>query len=204
MKNKNEKIFNQVIDKKFLDQKEYCSYFKKKFKIQNISYLTPKLTLHIKKNNYTIKSDNLKNITDFKIKKVKNNLPQLNSNYKVDDLVADLNISINSFKERIKRFKLSINKINQTAFFILIKKTNKIYHINFKELVCEEFKYKKNSIKKKFKNSLILKTDLNIIANILNRKLHMNNCIIGFCLNWERYPKYYNSELNTALNFFHK
>ena len=204
LKNKNEKIFNQVIDKKFLDQKEYCSYFKKKFKIQNISYLTPKLTLHIKKNNYIIKSDNLKNITDFKIKKVKNNFPQLNSNYKVDDLVADLNISINSLKERIKRFKLSINKINQTAFFILIKKTNKIYYINLKELVCEEFKYKKNSIKKKFKNSLILKTDLNIIANILNRKLHMNNCIIGFCLNWERHPNYYNSELDTALNFFHK
>jgi len=57
----------------------------------------------------------------------------------------------------------------------------------------------------KFTNSLILKVDLNIIANILNRKLHINNCIIGFKLNWERYPKnYYNSELNDSLNFLHK
>ena len=204
LKNKNEKIFNQTIDKKFLDTKEYCNYFKEKFKFQKISYLNPEHTLHIKKNNYLIKSDNYRNIINFNIKKVKSNFPQLNSKYSVDDLVKDLNISINSLYERIKRYKLSINKINQTAFFILIKKINKIYYINLKELVCEEFKYKKNSIKNKFKNSLILKTDLNIIANILNRKLHMNNCIIGCWLNWERNTNFYNSELDFALNFFHK
>ena len=119
-------------------------------------------------------------------------------------MAKDLNISINLLSERIKKNKLSINKINQTAFFILIKNINKIYYINLKELVCEEFKGKKNSIKNKFKNSLILKTDLNIIGNILNRKLHMNNCIIGCWLNWERNPNFYNSELDFALNFLHK
>ena len=86
----------------------------------------------------------------------------------------------------------------------MIKKINKIFYINFQESMCKEVKYKKDEIKKKFKNSLILKTDLKIIANILNRKLHINNCIIGFSLNWERNPNYYNSELYTALNFFHK
>lgn len=204
LKNKSEKIFNQVIDKKFLDPKQYSDYFKKKFKIQNISYLKPELSLHIKKNHYKIKSDNQKNITDFNIKKAKYNFPQLNSKYKINDLAKDLNISINLFIERIKKNKLSINKINQTAFFILIKNINKIYYINLKELVCEEFKGKKNSIKNKFKNSLILKTDLNIIGSILNRKLHMNNCIIGCWLNWERNSNFYNSELDFALNFFHK
>ena len=204
LKNKSEKIFNQVIDKKFLDPKQYSDYFKKKFKIQNISYLKPELSLHIKKNHYKIKSDNQKNITDFNIKKAKYNFPQLNSKYKINDLAKDLNISINLFIERIKKNKLSINKINQTAFFILIKNINKIYYINLKELVCEEFKGKKNSIKNKFKNSLILKTDLNIIGSILNRKLHMNNCIIGCWFNWERNPNFYNSELDFALNFLHK
>lgn len=204
LKNKNEKIFHQVIDKKFLDQKEYCIFFKKRFKFQNISYLNPKLTLHIKENNYIIKSDNQKNIIDFNIKKLKSNFPKINSNYKVNDLVSDLNIAVNSLKQRINRYKLSINKINQTAFFILIKKINKIFYINLQESVCEEVKYKKDEIKKKFKKSLILKTDLKMIANILNRKLHINNCIIGCSLNWERNPNYYNSELSTALNFFHK
>ena len=81
-------------------------------------------------------------------------------------------------KERIYKYKFSIGKINQTEFFILINK---------------------------FKNYLILKIDLNIIANILNRKSHINNCIIGFNLNWEIYPKnHYNSELNGTLNFLHK
>ena len=112
LKNKNEKIFHQVIDKKFLDQKKYCIFFKKRFKFQNISYLNPKLTLHIKKNNYVIKSDNQKNIIDFNIKKLKTNFPKINSNYKVVDLVSDLNIAVNSLKQRINRYKLSINKIN--------------------------------------------------------------------------------------------
>ena len=204
LKNKNEKIFYQVIDKKFLDQKEYCIFFKKRFKFHNISYLNPKLTLHIKKNNYVIKSDNLKNITDFNIKKLKSNFPKINSNYNIYDLVSDLNIAVNSLKQRINRYKLSINKINQTAFFILIKKINKIFYINIQKSECREVEYKKDEIKKKFKNSLILKTDLKILANILNRKLHINNCIIGFSLNWERNLNYYNDELYTALNFFHK
>ena len=204
LKNKNEKIFYQVIDKKFLDQKEYCIFFKKRFKFYNISYLNPKLTLHIKKNNYVIKSDNIKNITDFNIKKLKSNFPKINSNYNIYDLVSDLNIAVNSLKQRINRYKLSINKINQTAFFILIKKINKIFYINIQKSECREVEYKKDEIKKKFKNSLILKTDLKILANILNRKLHINNCIIGFSLNWERNPNYSNNELYTALNFFHK
>ena len=148
----NEKIFQKVVDKKFLDQKEYCIFFKKKFKFKNISYLNPKLTLHIKKNNYAIKSDNLKNITDFNIKKLKSNFPKINPNYKLDDLVKDLNIAVNSLKQKINSYKLSINKINQTAFFILIKKINKIFYINLKDSVCEEVKYKKDEIKKKFKN----------------------------------------------------
>ena len=59
-------------------------------------------------------------------------------------------------------------------------------------------------IKKEFKKSLVLKIDLKIISNILNRKLHINNGQIGLQLNWERYPNHYNQELYDALNFFHK
>ena len=204
LKNKNEKLFNQIIDKKFLNQKEYSDFFAKKFKIKNIRYLKSNQTLNVKNNEYKVKSDNSKNIRDFKIKKIKSNFPKLNSNYNIDDLISDLTISINSFNGRINKYQLNIDKINQTAFFVLINKINKIYRIDFKKSVCYEFKNKKNTINKKFKKSLILKVDLNIIANILNRKLHINNCLIGCHLNWERYPNHYNSELYGALNFFHK
>jgi len=204
LKNKNEKIFNQIIDKKFLNQKEYSNYFREKFRFKNITYLTPKRTLYLYNNNYIVKPDNLRNIKNLNIKKLKSNFPKLSSNYNNNDLVKDLNIAINSLKARLNKYKLNINKMNQTAFFILIKDINKIYHINFKNSYCEEIKYKKNLIKTKFKNCLILKTSLNIIVNILNRKLHINNCIIGFWLNWERYPNHYNQELYNALNFLHK
>ena len=56
-----------------------------------------------------------------------------------------------------------------------------------------------------FNNEFLLeKINEKINENILNRKLHINNCTIGFCLNWERIPNQYNSELYDSLNFFHK
>ena len=204
LKNKNEKLFNKIIDKNFINQKKYCNFFTRKFKIKNITYLTPNKTLYVKNKDYIVKSDNQNNIENLKIKILKSSFPKINSNYNVDNLVNDLTISIKSIKERIDKYKLNTEKINQTAFFILIKKINKICKIDFKKSVCYEFKGNKNTIKKKFNRSLILKVDLNIIANILNRKLHINNCMIGFCLNWERYPNHYNRELYDALNFFHK
>ena len=202
---KNKRIFYQTIDKTFFKYKDYCNFFSTKFKIKNIKQLEPYQTLYVDNNEYKIKSDNSKNIRELKIKNLKNNFFKLNSNYKVKHLENDLNISLKLLKERIYKYKFSIGKINQTAFFILINKTNKIYKIDFEKFHCFEFNGSKKSIINKFKNYLILKIDLNIIANILNRKSHINNCIIGFNLNWERYPKnHYNSELNGTLNFLHK
>ncbi len=204
LKNKNEKIFNKIVDRNFLSQKKYCDFFVKKFKTKNITYLKPNQTLHVKKNQYIIKTDNSKNIRNLKINILKSNFPQLNSNYNVDNFVSDLNATVNSTKVRIKKYKLNVEKINQTAFFILINNINKIYRIDFKKSTFYEYKNQKNMIKKEFKKSLVLKVDLKIISNILNRKLHINNCQIGLQLNWERYPNHYNQELYDALNFFHK
>jgi len=202
---KNKRIFYKTIDKNFFEYKDYCNFFSSKFKIKNIKQIEPYQTLYVENNEYKIKSDNSKNIRELKIKNLKNNFPKLSSNYKVKHLENDLNISLKLLKDRIYKYKFSTRKINQTAFFILINKINKIYKIDFDKFFCLEFNGSKNSIINKFKNSLILKVDLDIIANILNRKSHINNCIIGFKLNWERYPKnHYNSELYDILNFLHK
>ena len=179
--------------------------FSSKFKIKNIKQLEPYQTLYCENNEYKIKSDNSKNIEELKIKNLKNNFPIFYSNYKVKHVENDLNISLKSLKEKIYKYKFSIKKINQTAFFISINKTNKIYKIDFKKFNCLKLNESKNSIINKFKNYLILKVDLNIIANILNRKSHIDNCTIGHRLNWERYPKtYFNSELYDVINFLHK
>ena len=202
---KNKRIFYSTIDKKFINYKKYCKFLSNTHKIKNIKHLEPHQTLHTQGNEYKIKSDNSKNVMYFKTKYFKDNFSKLKSNYELSNLKKDLDISLKSLKNRISKFKFKVKKINQTEFFILINKTNKIYKIDFEKLSCSEFNESKSSLINKYKNYLILKVDLDIISNILNRKLHLNNCVIGFNLNWERYPKdYYNSELNDVLNFLHK
>ena len=205
LNSKNKRLFYKIIDKNFFGEKDYSNFFSSKFKFKNIKPLEPHQTLYFENKEYKIISDNLKNIKELKIKNLKNNFPKFNSNYKIENVENDLNISLKSLKEKIYKYKFSIRKINQTAFFISINKTNKIYKIDFKKFNCFKLNENKNSIINKFKNYLILKVDLNIIANILNRKSHIDNCAIGFRLNWERYPKtYYNSELYDVMNFLHK
>ena len=201
----NKRMFYSAIDKRFIDYKKYCNFFSDKFKIKNIEHLEPQQTLYVWDNNYQIKSDNSKNIMSLQIKNLKNNFPKLSSNYNLNSLEDDLNTSLKSLKDRMKKFRFNTKKINQSKFFIEIKKTNKIYKIDFEKFNCLEFNQGKKNIINKFKNYLILKIDLNVIANVLNRKLHFNDCVIGFKVNWERYPKnYYNSELYDIQNFLHK
>ena len=205
LNSKNKKIFLNTIDKKFAEYKDYCNFLSNKFKIKNIKHLEPHQTLYVYSNKYKIKSDNSKNIMSLNIKNLKNKFPKLDSEYNLRCLEDDLNIALKQLKSKIKNLKFNTKKINQSAFFILIKKTNKIYKIDFEKFKCLEFIQSKKSIINKFKNYVILKVDLEIIANILNRKLHLNNCNIGFNLNWERYPKnHYNSELYDIMNFLHK
>ena len=205
LENDNKKLFYQIIDQKFFDKKKYSNFFSKKYKMKNIQYLQPNQTLYFSDNNYKIKSDNSENLINYKTKIIKSNFPKVHKNYKLSDLENDLKISLSFFEKRIKKFKLNLKKIEQTVFIIILKKLNKIYKIDFNKLVISQLNYKdKNYLKNKFNKILILKTNINIISNILNRKLHMNNCVIGLCLNWERYPNHYNSEVIDSLNFFHK
>ena len=202
---KNKKVFNKTIDRNFFEYKSYCKFFSNKFKIKKIKQLEHDQTLYLKNNEHIIKSDNSTNIEKLKFQNSKKNFYKLNLNYNKKHLENDINISLELLKKRIKKFKLRLEKINQTAFFILLNKTNKIYKIDFKKCCFLELNGSKNSIINKYKRCLILKVDLDIISNILNRKLHINNALIGFKLNWERYPKnHYNSQLYDALNFFHK
>ena len=48
-----------------------------------------------------------------------------------------------------------------------------------------------------------LKTHRNTFQSILERKMHINNCIIGCLLSWERTPNIYSKDLHGSLSFLH-
>ena len=60
---------------------------------------------------------------------------------------------------------------------------------------------RKNPDKKKY--SIKLKTSRNLIRCIMQKKIHLNNAIIGNYLSWERKPNIYNKFLWDMLSFFH-
>ena len=70
------------------------------------------------------------------------------------------------------------------------------YNINFKN------KEITNTFDKKGKY-LLLKISNKILRCILERKLHINNCMVSFILSWERKPNYYNKLLYDSLSFLH-
>lgn len=201
LKNKNEKKFKSIIDLTFFDKKKYVKFFNNNFPDQNIIALTENDTLYSYKKNFHVEPNNAKNLESIKHKIVKPNFPKIKSNYDNDDLLEDLNISIKSWLLRIQKYKLDLNQIYKTNFYIKVNKYNKTFKVDFKNQVCNELKNSKYKLREKY---LKLKIDFDILVNILNRKLHINNCTIGFCLNWERIPNEYNSELYDSLNFFHK
>jgi hypothetical protein len=60
--------------------------------------------------------------------------------------------------------------------------------------------YNKNPDKKKY--IIKLKTSTNIIRCIMQKKIHLNNAVIGNYLSWERKPNIYNKYLWDMFSFF--
>jgi hypothetical protein len=61
--------------------------------------------------------------------------------------------------------------------------------------------FEKNPNKNKY--LVKLKTSKNIIKCIMQKKIHLNNAVIGNYLSWERKPNIYNKFLWDMFSFFH-
>ena len=128
------------------------------------------------------------------MKKRKLSFPKIHKN---ENFIELLKICLVKYSERLKKYKLDIEKIINCNFLIKIDKKN--YFINLKKMEISI-----NPIFKK-KNLIILKTRQDIAQAILGRKIHINNAQIACYLNWNRYPKNYltTKNLYESLSFLH-
>ena len=121
-------------------------------------------------------------------------IPDININ---KDIYEMIKISLKRYLDRITKYDFSKSEIKKYKIIFILSNKDK-YLCNLS----------KNSVEKiekiKMNNPLlILKTSRQILQNILERKLHINNCQIGCFLSWKRYPNKYNKSLSESLNFFH-
>ena len=121
-------------------------------------------------------------------------------NLKVKNIENLFQIVFVRYLERIKKYELNYKNIIKTNFLIQLDGSKDYFFFNFKKQKIEKTK---KIIEFKKKRTLILKSSKNIILNILKKKAHINNCIIGIFLDWKRYPNKINSDFDKSLNFFH-
>jgi len=191
--NQDRDIFLKVHSSIFLNKKKYSKRIQKISKVKTYALYSKDILKYDGKNFSSIIKTSDEDLKIFP-KKIRNNFPEFKNINKKTNLEFLLRSSLDSLLVRIKNYKL---KIPSMPIIIDIKQAK--YLVDFK---------KNSIIKKKYfskKNVLILKTTQNIIQSILERKIHINNAMIGCYLNWERHPKSYLKFKDTynALNFFH-
>tara|TARA_B110000305_G_C19089278_1_gene469990 strand:+ start:411 stop:698 length:288 start_codon:yes stop_codon:yes gene_type:complete len=94
----------------------------------------------------------------------------------------------------LAKYNIKIN-FEKTKLVISLKKIN--YILNFEDKTVSK---SKKIPKKKYLNLI---TDDQILAAILTRKLHIDNCVVSFLLFWKRNPNKYNKNLYNSLSFLH-
>tara|TARA_B110000858_G_scaffold198170_1_gene262975 strand:+ start:744 stop:2063 length:1320 start_codon:yes stop_codon:yes gene_type:complete len=189
------KDFFKINDINFFKKDEYIKKLNKIFP-------TPCVTLNpndIFRNKFDVLS------VDKQIDKKKNlvNNKKISLNFDVineKNIEKPLELAMNHYLERVKRYKMNLKEISKTSFFIQLNDSKNYYHCDFKNSKIVKLK---NIKELKNKKILILKSSKNIILNILYKKAHINNCIIGSFLIWKRYPNKFNKDLDRSLNFFH-
>ena len=192
---KYQKDFFKVHDVDYFETDKYVKKFKEKIDISCIS-LNPSDVLINKFDKFTVKRELHKKKTPVKRKMV----PLKFENIKEKNIYALLNNVFDKYLERIKKYNLNYRNIIKTNFFIQLEGDKEFFFFDFKNQKIKKIKNIKEFTKK---NTLILKSSKNIILNILYRKAHINNCIIGSFLDWKRYPNKFNGDFNKSLNFFH-
>jgi len=186
--------FKKIHPKFFRDKELYSERIEKITKIKSFAVFSED-ALYLDKKNFFFEK-NSTNKSRNKIKKnIKLKFPKSNKKINFDDLIEK---SLTCYLERIKKYQLNFKKISKWKLIINITDKKKIFIINIKENKIE--KKTGGVIRGRY---LMLKTNLNIIKCILEKKLHMNNCQIGCYLSWKRSPNIFSKELNDSLNFFH-
>lgn len=109
-------------------------------------------------------------------------------------LKEEFELSIKAMNERAIKYKIPKTGIKKWIFQIETE-SEKLY------ANLENGKvYNKNPDKKKY--IIKLKTSTNIIRCIMQKKIHLNNAVIGNYLSWERKPNIYNKYLWDMFSFF--
>lgn len=127
------------------------------------------------------------------ISKIK--IPKFKFKNKLDDL---LYLSVQNYFKRCEKLGINFERIKKIKFIIELDK-RKFFLVNYKKKNIEKI----NSTKSIKFNYLKLITSEKIFKNILEKKMHLDNCIIGCFLSWERKPNIYFKELYFSLNFLH-
>jgi hypothetical protein len=193
LNNLRDKQFIKVNDETFFHKDYYASRINKITGIDSaILYSEDKLIYKNKKFKNIINSDYKSRRIDsnFKLKR----LPFIKKTYN-NSLTNLLNIALLKYFERLKKYKINCN-YNNLKFVIQISSKN-FYIIDFKQK--KVFKSKKN-----LKNNFLkLKINKNNLLSILNKQIHINNCIVSFVFSWERKPNKYYKTFYNSLSFFH-
>jgi hypothetical protein len=187
--------FFKVNDVNYFETDKYVKKFKEKNNIPCIS-LNPNDILVNKLDKFVLKRGFPIVKTTVKRKKISLKF----ENLKVKNIENLFQIVFVRYLERIKKYELNYKNIIKTNFLIQLDGSKDYFFFNFKKQKIEKTK---KIIEFKKKRTLILKSSKNIILNILKKKAHINNCIIGIFLDWKRYPNKINSDFDKSLNFFH-
>ena len=185
------KEFYRVHSKEFLNKEMYAKRIEKITK-KKVLALFGGDTLTISKKNFIIdKRTNFAESVRLP-REIKLTFPKADKNRLT--LKEEFELSIKAMNERATKYKIPKTGIKKWIFQIETK-SEKLY------ANLENGKvYNKNPDKKKY--IIKLKTSRNIIRCIMQKKIHLNNAVIGNYLSWERNPNIYNKYLWDMFSFF--
>jgi UDP-MurNAc hydroxylase len=187
------KEFYKIHSGEFMEKDLYAKRIEKKSNIRCVALYEDDVLEYDGKNfNEKIKS-NKKSRTRIR-KNVKVILPKVEKKFKLHSLVKQ---SFESYLFRLKKYNFKIKNFSNWKLLINISKSKKFLIDPSKK----EVKNINGKIKKH--NLIILNTSENIFRCILERKLHLNNCLGAMILSWQRYPNKFNKDFNESLSFFH-
>ncbi len=187
------KEFNELHSGEFMEKDLYAKRIEKKSKIRCVALYEDDVLKYDGINFREEIKSNQKSRTRIR-KKVKVILPKAENKTNLKSMVTK---SFDNYLFRLKKYNFNIKSFSNWKLLINISKTKRfLLDPSKKELKSVNGKIKKN-------NLLILNTSENILRCILERKLHLNNCLGAMILSWQRYPNKFNKDFNESLSFFH-
>ena len=193
LNNLRDKQFIKINNETFFHKDYYASRINKITGIDSaILYSEDELIYRNKKFKNIVNSDYKSRRIDsnFKLRQ----LP-LTNNKSNTPLINLLKTALHKYFERLAKYKINCNFKNLK--FVIQISSKKFYIIDFnKKKVFKSTANVKN-------NFLKLKINKKNLLSILNKQIHVNNCIVSFVFSWERKPNKYYKTFYNSLSFFH-